>query len=262
MIKYAFRIYDQNDKFYDIELKELNGKELQGVDRFIIEIGDYFNLIELLAKKSSIETHQIQRVKIYDKKKDIEFSIVSHNKYLRELLSEMSDDKQSITISPHYVKMREYLLENLQSPNYQDFLDSVYTYKNKFRTLLFKYASVYNQKKYSEEELINENNLMKEVLSKLSSYKNFRGLCICRQKNEDGDYTFSNLSKKTNNIEIKPAVITSSKFNINYDFPTIEEETKDYNYENEEFLEPSEYAMMQGDPTLEAKVKSRVRTFE
>lgn len=252
MAKYIFKVYTE-DSIDNVTLDGLQQAELLDIDRFIIQNGGYINLANILAEKLEIPLRDIKRISILNTRKDIEFSIAANNKYLKKLLSELSDNQNIINRSSSYLEMKEYLFQNLESKNYEDFLDNVYTYRNKFKMLLSRYGNVYNQGTYSEEERLNVSNLKQEIEKKLSNYKNYRGLCICRQKSEEFRFS-SNKQKPSLNITVRPAVMTKETFKLKQqEFPTIEDETERYNQDNEEFLDPEEYAMMQGDSESEVK---------
>lgn len=252
MAKYVFKVYTEG-AVNIVTLDELKQADLLDIDRFTIQHGSYINVTDILAEKLEILSQEIKRISIFNTRKEIEFSIVANNKYLRALLSELSDNQKEITKSAHYTEMKEYLFKKLESKNYKDFLDNIYTYNNKFKVLLSRYGNAYNQGTYTEEERVNVSNLKLEIEKKLSEYKNYRGLCICRQKSEEVRI-FSNKQKPSLSIVVRPPVMTSEKIKLKYqEFPTIEEETEMYNQDNEEFLDPEEYAMMQGDSESEVK---------
>lgn len=253
MTKFLFKVYTEDDKTHKVELDELKKAELFDVDKFIIENGGYLNLSNILADKLSILPQAIKRISILNIRKETEFSVASGNKYLNPLLSEINNSQEKITTSQYYKKMKDYLFEKLESKDYQEFLEHVYNYQNQFKTLISKYANTYHQGVYSDEERVNLSNLKIEVEKKLSIYKNYRGLCICRERSEEMRIS----SSKAKNVKVTPVVMTNENFKLKpATFSTIEDKTEKYNYDNDEFLDPEEYAMMQGDSESEVKGKN------
>jgi len=249
MTKYVFKVYTE-DNANNVNIEELQQAELIDMDKYAIKSGSYMDLSQILAKKLKIEQHNIKRIVILNIRKGLEFSIAINNKYLKNLLLDV-EEKNQITKSKHYSEMKDYLFQNLESNNYKDFLNNVYTYENKFRMLLTNYSNAYSQGTYTEEERLNVSHLRQEVEKKLSEYKNYRGLCICRQKSEERT-SYYGKQKPSLSIMLTPTIMTTAKYKLKPQyFPTVEEETEKYNRDNEEFLDPEEYLMMQGDSESE-----------
>lgn len=249
--KYVFKVYTELVNS-EVVLDELQHAELIDMDRFSIEHYGYFELCNILAEKLKISQQEIKHISILYPRKNIEFSIVSNNKYLVSLLNEVTSQQKEIIKTNQYRELKDYLFAHLETKDYETFLNEIYTYKNKFSQLLQKYGNAYNQGMYSEEERINISNLRHEIEKKLSEYKNCRGLCICRQKSEE--IRFSTKKRTNHNLTVASTIVAKPQFKLQpQKFETVEEKTDKYNLENEEFLDPEEYMMMQGDADSDVK---------
>lgn len=242
MKKYVFKVYTKSSVYY-AEIKGLEEADLQEIDKFTVELGGILDLKQLLAKANEIDEQEITKVVILSLRKNREYSIITNNKYLKNTLLEITGD-QKITESSHYQEMKAYLLKKLKSNEATDFLNNIYTYNNTFKDTLSKYVKAKKQMPASEEEDREISNLEREIFQQLARYKNYRGLCICRQKNDDNYYkprinAHSQVLDPNNKYKLN--------YNSNYTFKTIEEKTDDYNKENDEFLSKEEYSKMMGE---------------
>jgi len=245
MKKYVFKVYIE-DYTKEVTIDELQNADLIDMDKYVLERGGYISLCQTLAEQLKVQSYDIKKIVILNLRKKYEYSIITNNQYIKNLLSD-NVEKDSITKSEYYKEMRDYLFKNLESNNYKNFLNNIYTYENNFKLLLTNYSNAYSQVTETEEERINVSNLRQEVEKKLSEYKNYRGLCICRQKSEE-NINSNNKLKQSLSITLSPAIMTTTKYKLNQPhFLSVTEETEKYNHDNEEFLDPEEYLMMQGD---------------
>lgn len=259
MAKYAFKVYLFNGSNKIITLPDMENTDLFDMDRYVVENGGYFHLISKLANNYGITENQIEKVTILRLKKEIEFSILSHNSYLETALNDLEKKKvlghgnyliETTVVSQKsesYKKMKDYLFENLKG-DYQMFLNKIYKYHNEFSNLLNSYGSAYHQNTHSEEEMRNIRELELRIETELSIYKNYRGLCLARQKSENyinfnlgkvnKDSKVTNLKIKTNipdtNINLQPTPISQEQANQTNSY------VNDLGEEREEFLDPEE----------------------
>lgn len=259
MAKYCFKIYtDTSEKL--LKLEDYEKATLQMLDRFSIESTNYYDFVYKLADKLQLSNSEIKRVVIFDTSKEREFSIISGNHYLKKLLDELSSNK-AIKETTSYQEMKQYLFEQLHSQNYSYFLDKIYTDKNHFRTILHQYAVGYHQGIYKGEEERNLLELKRSIEERLQDYKNFRGLSICRQKNENW-FAYSRKETKNSaakNIQVKSPTMFANSYYLSREFPTLQERTVQFNLERDEYLDPSEYESMYGEDTEEVSQRTRLQ---
>lgn len=259
MAKYVFKVYLSGGSEKIITLPDIENTDLFDMDRYVVENGGYFQLIHKLADNYNLPVNQIEKVTILRLKKEIEFSILSHNPYLEPVLNNLEKKKilgygnhltETTVVSREnesFQNMKEYLFKNLKE-NYQSFLENVYKYHNEFSNLLYRYGSIYHHGIYSEEEIKNVRELELRIETELSIYKNFRGLCLARQQSEKygksnthqtkKDSKVSHLEVKSNipitKINLQPIAITQEQANQTNSY------INDLGEEKEEFLDPEE----------------------
>ena len=261
MAKYCFKVYtDTSTSEKMLTLEDFEKATLQDLDRFSIQSTTYYDLVYKLANKLQLSNSEIKRVVILDTSKGREFSVVSDNHYIRKLLEELSSVK-TIKDTTSYQEMKQYLFDQLHSPNYSSFFDEVYTYKNRFQTLLYQYTVGYHQGVYKEEEERNLVELKGAIEESLQNYKNFRGLSICRQKSENL-FRYPRKGTKNSaakNIQVQSPAMVANPYYLSREFATVQERTVQFNLERDEYLDPSEYESMYGEDTEEVSQKVRLQ---
>lgn len=193
MAKYCFRVYlnDGSSILMKPSMIDNESNSLLDMDKFVYKCGDYFNFLNILSSELEIKFNEIDKVKIFESSKELEFSIVNDNPYLTPVLLTTTKRKvynyknyeMNTMVVPinnsSYIDMKNYLFENIQG-DCSYFLNEVYKYNNEFARLLNQYGILYNQGLYQEEDLRNINNLKDKIEIGLSIYKNYRGLCKAR----------------------------------------------------------------------------------
>ena len=261
-VKYQFKVYLKNGDMMMIVPSQMKGTDLQDYDLFSIQNHGFFGLTQILGKELSIASTDIDKITILHQRKNIEFSLVTNNPYVSAVIFDLYPKKipgvggnymiDAILVPndhPSYIEMRDYLFQNLQT-DASHFLDEVYTYQNQFHTLLYQYASSLRQSLHTEEEERNIQELKQRIRLELSIYKNYRGLCLARKKYEDRIHSslFSNMNQKSvQNLKITHYATQNLYSMQSSDEDDLTNRTIIFNQEHEEFLEPEEFAQMQGE---------------
>lgn len=259
MSKYAFKLYLKNEKNEIVIPKDIEAFDISDMDIYVESFDGYYHFLDQLVQESEISSIMVKKVTILDLKKNLEFSLVLHNPYLKPVFSHLQKKKmkgkgnyfvEQVVIPfnhPSYQEMKEYLFKNIEN-NYQKFLSTVYTYHNYFAQLLRFYGITYSQNFSNEEEKNYERKLQLEIEEKLQIYKNYRSLSLTRYRLE---HSIQNTipkrqpDLKVSNISISPKFL-DSPIVIQ---PITQEQANQINSyvnnldeEKEEFLEPDEIA--------------------
>lgn len=257
MAKYSFKLYLKNGDAKTVIPSELSSTDLPFLDQFSMKVGNSFDLAKVLANQIGIDFNDVDNISILRMTKKIEFSVIYHNKYLEPVLSDLKThtvsskgyQKVVATINssnPSYLEMKKYLLANIRN-DYDNFVKNIYDYKNEFSKLLYRYNSVYHQSFPSEEDYRNVKELEEQILTELSIYKNYRGLCKARLKSEcQFIYRPKHSNNTVTNLNIRSNIKNSTPYTFDKD-EEVAKQTISYNQEYEEFLEPDEYEEMLGD---------------
>ena len=156
MAKYSFNVYLTNGSSKKVTPSCLENADLCDMDKFVNEVGGYFELCRFLADELEINSTDIEKIMILRNKKEVEFSLINSNHYLTPVLNSLETKKiqgngpyqiDAIVVSSNnatYLEMKNYLFQNLRN-NYERFLNEVYTYENEFFRILNRYGSLYNQ---------------------------------------------------------------------------------------------------------------------
>ncbi len=244
MARYGFKVYLKDGDTKTVYFSALEKASLQEMDSFVLEQG-IFALENKLAEELTVLPQEIEKVKILQVRKQTEFSLCIGNPYLNPILMEIKNSHKIPTTHPVYQDMKKYLFQNLWSENYRYFLDEIYSYQNQFHSLLERYCLTYHQYSEGAEDDRYQKELEEDILENLKNYKNYRGLCICRKKQEEKamQTRFSHL-KISSQIATTPYHLSSSS---SYSFLSTEEKVSHYNQKHDEYLSPDEYQMMQGE---------------
>lgn len=256
MAKYVFKVYYQNGTTDKVEPTDLLETDLHNIDKYIIDNGGIFELRNKLAKIVGKNVSDITKVSILRVNKQIEFSVVSANKYLEPVLDSVKTRKiqgngnymvDAVLVSsdnPVYKEMREYVYENIRG-DHHNFLNNIYSYDNEFARLLNQYGSIYNKGLYLEEDARRIRELELKIDTDLRIYKNYRGMSIMRLKHE---MTIPYIRKNNNNQVRNVNIVQIPSDDYMLQKPTTKMEADQNNYfvndageEREEFLEPEEY---------------------
>lgn len=257
MAKYSFKLYLKNGEVKTVVPSELTDADLPYLDKFAIKTGSSFGLAKVLADEVGIDFDQVDNISILKATKKIEFSVIYQNKYLEPVFSNLKTKtitchgyQKTVTAvdfsNPNCLEMKEYLLDNIRN-NYDNFSKNVYNYENEFSRLLYRYSSIYQQRLQSEEDLRAVKELEEQILTELSIYKNYRGLCKARLKSEKQFvYTPKRSSNSVTNLNINDYAKNSVPYTFDKD-EEVAKQTVSYNQEYDEFLEADEYEKMLGD---------------
>lgn len=261
MAKYSFKVYLTDGSSKKIILSSLEKADLCDMDKFVCDIGGFFELCDYLADKLELDSKSIDKITILRNKKEVEFSLINSNSYLTPVLNDLKIKKiqgygpyqiDAIVVSssnPTYLEMNNYLFKNLRN-DYEKFLNEVYTYDNEFSKLLNRYGNLYSQGINQEDEINELKQLEDRISLELRVYKNYRGMCKSRYNYE------RNNNRNINNLNVANVTDTNVKL-INNNSTIYHDNTSnhekfyesaiEYNQENEEFLDEEEYNDMVGD---------------
>ena len=251
MAKYNYKVNLTDGTTKIFNPLTIENVELYHMDKYINDCGDLLSFYKIIGDKLNISSSLIDNIKIIQTSKGIEFSIVSNNPYLKNILLDVEKKKirnyknyemDTMVVSSNnsgFIEMKNFLFNNLEN-NSTLFFNEIYKYNNDFSSLLYKYSVVYNSSLRNEEDLRNLNELKNKIKIGLSIYKNYRGLCKARYEYENRVVYSSNIrnnNKETYTYtipEYKEKEITQEDINRYNNFINYLEEEK------EEFLEVDE----------------------
>lgn len=261
MAKYCFRVYlnDGSSRLIKPSMIDDDSNSLLDMDKFVYKCGDSFNFLNVLALELGIKFGEIDKVKIFQPSKEIEFSLVDNNPYLTPVLLTTTKRKiynyknyemntMAVPInSDSYIDMKKYLFKNIQD-DHNFFLNEVYKYNNEFAKLLHQYGTIYNQGFHQEEDLRNISSLKEKIEAGLSIYKNYRGVCKARYDFEK-NITYSQKTTTNNNVveynhpipEYKEKEVTQEDINDYNQFINYLGEEKEEFLDNEELESEKDY---------------------